>query len=192
MLFLAEKNNVRILFDAGHGGDKPGAVYEGVVEKDINLAVVLAAGKMLRDYGHQVLFTRDHDTSLPNIMRRDMVNKFQPDLFVSVHCNASEKHRSSGVEAFYRDDRDYPLANMVQQAIAAYTGMIDRGIFQDVGDLKKQLTVLDNSAKTPSTLVEIGFLDNDENRMYITKNIATIAEALVDGILTYADQRRKA
>jgi N-acetylmuramoyl-L-alanine amidase len=188
---------MKILLDPGHGGDKPGAVFDPDVatqgdefkEADINLEVALAAGHILREQGHQVLFTRDRDTDISLTHRRNMINEYRPDCFLSIHCNASDKHECKGVEAFYRDDRDYALANIVQQSLAAMTGLKDRGVFQDIGQLKKRLTVLDNSESTPAALVELGFIDCEEDRMYITKNIATVAEVLADGINEYARQR---
>ncbi|HAR45398.1 MAG TPA: hypothetical protein DCS05_04265 [Nitrospiraceae bacterium] len=185
----------KFLLDAGHGGDKPGAVFDPNVavkgdeieEEDINLEVTLAAGRMLRDKGHQVLFTRDRDEDLPLAKRKEMIAQFRPDAFVSIHCNATESHKSKGVEAFYRDDVDYPLANIIQQTLAAMTGLKDRGVFQDIGQLKKRLTVLDDSETIPATLVELGFIDNDEDRMYLSKNMATVAEILADAAHTWAE-----
>jgi len=188
---------MKFLFDAGHGGGKPGAIFDPdaavsgdeVVEKDLNLEVVLTAGRLLRDKGHSVLYTRDRDVNLDNLRRKEMINDYKPDAFISIHCNASEEHKSKGVEAFYRDDRDYPLANIIQQTLAARTGLKDRGVFQDTGQLGKRLTVLDDSEKTPAALVEIGFIDNAVDRMYITKNIFTVAEGIADAIHSYAMQK---
>jgi N-acetylmuramoyl-L-alanine amidase len=189
---------MKILFDPGHGGDKPGAVYDPDVtrpgdeteEEDINLDVALAAGRILRDKGHAVLYTRDRDIDVPLLRRKELINEYRTDVFVSIHCNATEAHTSKGVEAFYRDDRDYPLANIIQQYLAAYTGLRDRGVFQDVARLSKRLTVLDDSADIPACLVELGFIDNEEDRMYITKNVLTVAEVLADAIHEYAKQKQ--
>src|SRR5512144_591232 len=139
---------MKILLDPGHGGDKPGAVFDPdastpgdeIEEEDINLDVALAAGRILRDKGHDVLFTRDKDEDLPLRRRKEMINEYRPACFISIHCNASEKHNSKGVEAFYRDDHDYALANIVQQSLAAETGLKNRGVFQDISKLKKRLT----------------------------------------------------
>jgi N-acetylmuramoyl-L-alanine amidase len=188
---------MKIALDPGHGNDKPGAVFdpdtsvEGdeIKEKDINLEVALSAGRHLREKGHFVLFTRDKDIDVTLKQRKDMINQFKPDAFVSIHCNASEKHNSKGIEAFYRDDIDFPLANIIQKALAQMTGLKDRGVFNDIGDLKKRLTVLDDSEKIPATLVELGFIDNEEDRNYITNNIQTIAEIIAEAIHGWAVQR---
>jgi len=187
----------KFIGDPGHGGDKPGAVFDPDVtkkgdeieEEDINLDVMLTVDRMMRERGHEFILTRDKDIDVPLIKRKEMIAKFGADAFISVHCNASEGHKSHGIEAFYRDDIDYPLANIVQQTLAAWTGLKDRGVFQDIGQLGKRLTVLDDSTKVPATLLEIGFIDSAEDRMYLSKNLAVVAEGIVDALCTWADKK---
>lgn len=189
----------KFILDPGHGGAQPGAVVdpdpdvEGdeIKEKDINLEVCLTAGKMLREKGHDVLFTRDRDVDVTLAQRRDMINKFKPDAFISIHCNATEGHKSKGVEAFYRDSTDYSLALDLQKPLAQMTGLKDRGAFRDIEDLHRRLTVLDNSENTPATLLELGFIDHPEDRMYLTKNLYTVAEILAEAAHGWAMQRGK-
>ena len=50
----------KIVLDAGHGGTDPGAVYNGRNEKDDNLALAQAVGKILEDNGVDVVYTRRH------------------------------------------------------------------------------------------------------------------------------------
>ncbi len=187
----------KFLLDPGHGGDKPGAIFDPDVsipgdeieEEDINLEVALIADKLLREKGHDVLFTRDRDVNVPNLRRKELINEYKPHAFISIHCNATEEHKVKGVEAFYRDDLDFPLANIIQKALAQMTGLHDRGVFQDTGDLKKRLTVLDDSPNTPAALIELGFIDSEEDRMYITKNMYTIAEIIAEACHGWAVRR---
>ena len=51
----------KIVLDAGHGGTDPGAVYNGRNEKDDNLALAEAVGKILEDNGVNVVYTRTED-----------------------------------------------------------------------------------------------------------------------------------
>ena len=53
----------KIVLDAGHGGTDPGAVYNGRNEKDDNLALAQAVGKILEDkdvYKRQVWILQFH------------------------------------------------------------------------------------------------------------------------------------
>lgn len=51
----------KIVLDAGHGGTDPGAIYKERKEKDDNLELTLAVGKILEDNGIDVVYTRTTD-----------------------------------------------------------------------------------------------------------------------------------
>ena len=108
---LAHSNGVGvrvIVIDAGHGGKAfPGAVYGGVKEKDINLAVALKLGALIEKEipGVKVIYTRKTDTALGSNLnddltaRADIANKAGGDFFISIHANAAPKATSvSGAE----------------------------------------------------------------------------------------------
>ena len=103
---LAQNNEagVRVIvIDAGHGGAAfPGAVYGGVKEKDINLAVALKLGALIEKEipGMKVVYTRKTDTALGKTLnedltaRADIANKANGDFFISIHANAAPKATS--------------------------------------------------------------------------------------------------
>ena len=47
---LAAAQNYTVVLDAGHGGKDPGAVGKFSYEKDLNLALVLKMGELLKYY----------------------------------------------------------------------------------------------------------------------------------------------
>ncbi len=51
-----------VVIDAGHGGTDPGATYDGRQEKDDNLKLAMAVGRILADNGMDVRYTRTDDT----------------------------------------------------------------------------------------------------------------------------------
>lgn len=179
----------KFVIDPGHGGSQPGATYNGIKESDITLSIALLVAALLRQAGHFVLLTRDHDITVPLEDRVHMINEFEADAFISIHCNATLEHNSKGIEAFYRDDLDKSLAIAIQKPLSQMTGLKDRGVFQDIGQLKKRLAVLNDSANIPATLVEIGFLDNAEDREYMTNNLTSIAEIISDAAHGWIVQR---
>ncbi len=103
---LAQNNEagVRVIvIDAGHGGKAfPGAVYGGVKEKDINLAVALKLGALIEKElpGVKVVYTRKTDTALGKSLNEDLTaraniaNKAGGDFFISIHANAAPKATS--------------------------------------------------------------------------------------------------
>ena len=54
----------RIVVDAGHGGDDPGAVYGGLQEKNFNLEAANYMYRKFQDLGLPVAITRTDDTTL--------------------------------------------------------------------------------------------------------------------------------
>ncbi|NLO55534.1 MAG: N-acetylmuramoyl-L-alanine amidase [Thermovirga sp.] len=90
-----------VVIDAGHGGKDPGAVANGIREKDINLRVARLMADMLKKEGLRVVLTRSTDVYLQLSQRTSIALKEDADAFVSLHCNALPKGRSAqGVEIY--------------------------------------------------------------------------------------------
>ena len=85
-----EKRNFTLVIDAGHGGHDAGAVGSFSKEKNINLNVALAFGKLVEENcpDVKVIYTRKKDVFIPLQGRADIANKNKADLFISVHTNA--------------------------------------------------------------------------------------------------------
>lgn len=82
-----------LVLDAGHGGKDPGALGKRGKEKNINLAVALAVGKLLEQNlkDVKVIYTRKTDIFLELNERANIANRAKADLFVSIHTNALPK-----------------------------------------------------------------------------------------------------
>jgi N-acetylmuramoyl-L-alanine amidase len=94
----------RVVLDPGHGGKDTGAVGpSGVREKDVTLDVAHRVAPVLAAQGLQVVLTRDDDRFVSLEERTARANAFAADLFVSIHCNASETKARRGVETYVLD-----------------------------------------------------------------------------------------
>lgn len=93
----------RIVIDPGHGGKDPGTVGpHGVQEKDMNLLIAQELAEELRNrHGYEVLLTRMDDTFIPLSERAGLANKYNADLFISLHCNASLSPKLKGFEVYF-------------------------------------------------------------------------------------------
>ena len=90
-----------IVIDPGHGGKDPGASDNGVVEKNVNLAIGLELEKALSAQGYNVIMTRRTDVYLKLQERTDIANDANADLFVSIHVNAlPSKKDMTGFEIY--------------------------------------------------------------------------------------------
>ncbi len=91
-----------VVIDAGHGGHDPGAVGKSSKEKDIALSVALKLGNYIKtNYKDvKVVYTRDTDVFVELYKRADIANKANADLFISIHCNATESTKPNGTETW--------------------------------------------------------------------------------------------
>jgi N-acetylmuramoyl-L-alanine amidase len=100
----AQNRNFTVVIDPGHGGKDPGAVGSASKEKDVVLSVGLKLGKLIEN-NHpdvNVIYTRKDDRFVALNQRAEVANKIHADLFISLHCNALDRRRTSpqGVETF--------------------------------------------------------------------------------------------
>jgi N-acetylmuramoyl-L-alanine amidase len=91
-----------VVIDAGHGGHDPGALGKQSKEKNINLAIALKLGQMIRASlkGIRVIYTRDKDYFVELYRRAGIANESNADLFISIHCNANNNHVLKGAETY--------------------------------------------------------------------------------------------
>jgi N-acetylmuramoyl-L-alanine amidase len=115
---IAKARKVRVVLDPGHGGRDPGAKSSaGVVEKDITLDIAKRLASKLKDrLGFEVFLTRQTDQYVSLGSRKDMANRLDADLFVSIHANAHKSKRLAGIETYYlknsNDRATLRLANL--------------------------------------------------------------------------------
>lgn len=86
-------NNIRgIVIDAGHGGDDPGAIGNGIVEKDYTLKISKYMYDRFKELGIPVVMTRDGDITLTPTERTNKVKNafgnYKDVLVISNHINA--------------------------------------------------------------------------------------------------------
>lgn len=98
-----ESSVFRVVLDAGHGGEDPGAVNINLKlnEKDIALDVCLRTEAILSKLeGIEVYLTRRTDVFIPVFQRAEIANKKKANLFLSVHLNAITSPVPVGTETF--------------------------------------------------------------------------------------------
>ncbi len=91
----------KVALDAGHGGHDFGAVYNGHIEKNISLAIVLKVGKILEANPNiDVIYTRKTDVFIELVERSNIANRADANIFVSIHCNANKNAAADGTETY--------------------------------------------------------------------------------------------
>lgn len=171
---------ITILLDPGHGGADPGAIVDGVQEKNVVLNVTMLLRDKLEALGATVDMTRDSDKTLTLQERLDAANSLCPDIFVSVHANSVARPIIRGIETYYYDSRDQKLSDLVLDTVS-----------KDLNEPKKwsharNLFVLDGN-NVPATLVEIGYLTNASSRALLKTQTYQdkVASSLANSIVAY-------
>jgi N-acetylmuramoyl-L-alanine amidase len=97
----SQSNDFKVTLDAGHGGHDFGANYNGRIEKNIALAIVLKVGKILESYPKvDVIYTRKTDVFIDLIERANIANRADSHIFVSIHLNANKNTAADGTETY--------------------------------------------------------------------------------------------
>lgn len=196
LLIDAEAEEIlTVTLDAGHGGYDTGAIaVNGEYEKDITLDITLRIGAILEANGINVEYTRtsddvsfayeDNKTDLH--YRAKYAESVNSDLFISLHCNASDYGYYYGFETWtdIENDDALALAELIQESMDSLNFSNDRGVVDGSDSL-----YLIGATTIPSCLIEIGFIDNDTDYSYIITETGKtdIANAIANSILTYLD-----
>lgn len=172
-----------IVVDAGHGGRSPGAVYEGILEKDLALPMALTLQTKLLAMGYNVVMTRTTDVYVDLYERAAIANAAKADLFVSVHANAAATNRNyQGIYTYFHPSsaRGKRLALTLQPYMAKATGGIDRGV------MKGDFVVL-RETEMCAVLVETGFMTNHDELMRLADPVYQdkLMQGLAEGLTAY-------
>lgn len=99
--FGQTNNKFKVTLDAGHGAHDYGAIYNGHIEKNITLAIVLKLGKILEANPNiAVNYTRKTDVFIELVERSSIANRADANIFVSIHCNANKNPAACGSETY--------------------------------------------------------------------------------------------
>jgi len=181
---------ILVVVDAGHGGRDPGAVYDGVEEADVNLAVMQRVAALIEaDDRLTVRMTRALDVYVSLEDRIAVANDAGADLYLSIQSNACGYLDVTGIETLVSDQLDpgapsWQFAEVLQDAVTDATGARDRGV-------RSQDLYL-HRATMPAALIEVGFLSNDAERARLLDPSyrGIVAEAIHRGIVAYLEYAR--
>lgn len=175
----------KIMLDAGHGGTQdPGAVYEGRQEKDDNLELALAVGKILSDNGIDVVYTRTTDVYQTPFQKAALANESGADFFISFHRNSSpQANQYQGVEVLVYDKSGikYEMAQNIVGALGELG-------FREIGVQARPGLVVLRRTRMPALLIETGFLNSDEDNALYDEKKAEIARSIAEAILGTLDE----
>lgn len=172
-------SSITVALDAGHGGSDSGAVYQNRKEKDDVLRLTQAVGQILENNGINVFYVRTGDEYETPYKKATDANNSGADYFVSIHRNSSERpNQYTGVETLVYNDSGIK-AEMARNINAE----LEAVGFKNLGVTERPNLVVLKRTRMPAVLVEVGFINNDEDNRLFDQKFDQIAQGIADGIL---------
>ncbi len=190
-------NKLRIVVDAGHGGIDGGCEgsREGSNERELNLLYAKTLKTYLESYGIEVVLTRSTTDGLYSALasnkkkddmkkRKEIIEKANADLIVSLHMNAFPQKSARGAQVYYNPESE------VSKSLAT---AIQSSFKKDLPSAKSVPAVGDyyilNCTNTPAVIVECGFLSNDEEEILLLSSTYRdkVCYSILCGIVKYLE-----
>ncbi|WP_202080548.1 N-acetylmuramoyl-L-alanine amidase family protein [Caldalkalibacillus salinus] len=170
---------MKIMIDPGHGGSDPGAVGNGLQEKDLTLTIA----RHIRDFlvneytGVSVNMTRDSDVYVGLSQRANMANSWGADYFMSVHINAGG---GTGFESYIHTTR---TSGSVRAQDIIHPEIVRAMNVRDRGKKSANFAVL-RETYMPAILTENLFIDHSSDAALLkdANYLRTIARGHVNGL----------
>lgn len=173
-----ESENVRIVIDAGHGGEDAGAIApDGTLEKDLNLEIANLLKAILELNGNSVTMTREDDRLLYDKYgdlddytghkkvydlknRLKIATETEKSLYVGIHMNKFPQTQYSGLQVYYSPNNELSnsIATTVKDTVKTY---LQPNNNRSIKRADSSIYIL-NSAQIPAVLIECGFMSNEE------------------------------
>lgn len=176
-------SNTRILLDLAHSDTMyysngqlvrdNGAVYGNYTERELTNQITLKVKIILEENGINVDLTRNFDESVTLEERIEKANKFGYDAYISLHANSCKTpNTGTGYEAY--SNNQYTLSKGIVDNLSETFGLPNRGI---------QATPYYNRLIQNSTLIELGFINNDIDRNILVNKQDEVAQIIANNIL---------
>jgi N-acetylmuramoyl-L-alanine amidase len=183
----------RIWVDGGHGGKDPGAVANGLLEKEL----VLKMQGYLIDYlnshyeGFYVEATRTKDVFETLQGRARRANAWGADVFISLHINAGG---GTGYESYIYSEpsqASVALQNVVNQEALAAAKKHGLGAHGGVANKRANYVVLRDTSM-PAILMETAYIDSkDASLLKNDQFLRDMSEAYARGLAKFLGLKAK-
>lgn len=181
-----------ITIDPGHGGRDAGTSYQGLYEKDLNLAISKVLKTTLEAKGATVYMIREDDSDLSSewdsakkrgdLYRRILkIQENKSDLYLSIHINYHKYASVKGAEVLY-----HPInSNNLILAEAVITQF--KNNLNTTREVIKTNLYLYSNTRVPGVLIECGFISNPDERYLLQKESyqEKIANSITKGVENY-------
>ena len=180
---------VKVFIDPGHGGSDPGAVGNGIEEKNITLQIATQIRDiLLAEYENvSVQMSRTGDQTVSLIERTNTANNWNADFFLSVHINSGG---GSGFESYVYPGVGRPTVTyqeLIHRKILERVQLNDRGLKQSSFHVLRE-------SNMDAVLTENGFIDDsgDASKLKSSDFLENLARGHAYGIADAFKLHKKA
>ncbi|WP_413532956.1 N-acetylmuramoyl-L-alanine amidase [Empedobacter brevis] len=171
------------VIDAGHGGFDKGSKNHNIIESEYSLELAKKMQELAKQKNINVILTRDTDDFIDLQSRVDKLQELNPELVISLHLNNAVNKETKGSEVYIKKD------NLDARTEKIGTELADLISFDSINNrgLKKGNFKILRESKSPTFLVELGFVsnENDAETLKNTEYKNQLAEKFVQFLENY-------
>ena len=171
---------MKVFLNPGHapdGNPDPGACGCGLRECDVAKSIADLVEHYLVAAGVEVVGNMQDDSLY---VITSTANESDADIFVSIHCNAFNGEAHGTETCVYPcSARGKRLGNCIQRQIVDNLDTTDRGLKDRPGLYVLKYTDM------PAALVELAFIDNEDDAAMLRDNQDDFAHAIARGVTDY-------
>lgn len=182
-------NDLKVVIDAGHGGTDPGAVANGINEKDINLMIAKYMLERFLEAGVPATLIRNSDETISPTERVKRILEAYGDnpnvVVISNHINSSDSPSAEGAEVIYALRNTNKLAKNILAELEK-SGQVVREIYQRKlpnNPTKDYYFIHRETGKTQPVIVEYGYINNPKDLKRIQDNYKKYVNAVVKAVI---------
>lgn len=178
-----------VVIDAGHGANMPGAIVDGVQEKNIDLAIVKQLKELFdknKDEKLGVYYTRLDDSDPAFANRSGLANDTGANLFVSIHSNSYPYSEAINGTTVLYDEKKETAGNSSRHLADILLKKTTKALgSKSMGLAKGNNIYVIRTSEAPAALVEVGFMTNPKELADLTDENyqKKCARAIYEGIM---------
>ena len=186
---MDERAIKKVVIDAGHGGDDPGTIANGITEKDYTLKISNYIHNRLDEMGVPNEMSRTSDVMLSASDRPKKIQSFYGNgsdvLVVSNHINAGSGDGAEIIYALRNNDKfAKKLATEFENAGQSVRKYYQRRLPSNPA--KDYYYIMRDTPNNETVIVEYGFADTISDANLIKNDWEKLAEAVTKAIVEYA------
>ena len=166
----------KVFLEVGHGGSDPGAVGNGLKEKDLTLAIAKACQDELERHGVDVKLSRKKDENDRIEEAIKECNAYTPDAAAGIHINAGKGDGAEVYHSIYGGTGKTMAKNILAEIVEL--GQNSRGVKTKKNSSGSDYYAFIRQTKAPAVIVECAFIDTKKD----IKIIDTKAEQKAMGV----------